>query len=130
MPMPRLMAHINKRTFNKLALRRNVSPVLVHTGRKSGRTYQTPLDAIPIEGGYIFFVIYGRQSDWVQNVLASGSAQVVIDGSTIDLTSPRLIPRDEARPLLPAGTSEPPGILKVSLYLRMDVADEGGVSLL
>lgn len=115
------MAHINKRTFNKLTLRRNVSPVLIHTGRSSGRTYHTPLDAIPVEGGYIFFVIYGRRSDWVRNVLAAGRAQVQIEGETIDLAFPRLIPKEEAGPLLPRGTSEPPGFLKVSEYLRMDV---------
>jgi deazaflavin-dependent oxidoreductase (nitroreductase family) len=125
MPMPRFMAHVNKRTFNKLTLRRGASPVLIHTGRRSGRTLFTPLDAIPVERGYIFFVIYGRRSDWVRNVLAAGSAQLSIDGKTIDLTAPRLIPRNDARPLLPPGTSEPPDILRVSEYLRMDVASGG-----
>ncbi len=122
MTMPRLLAHINKRTFNKLTLRRDTSPVLIHSGRSSGRTYRTPLDATPVEGGYIFFVIYGRKSDWLKNVLASGSADLLIDRDTIRLDNPRLVPATEARTLLPPGTSEPPEFIKVSDYLRMDIA--------
>jgi deazaflavin-dependent oxidoreductase (nitroreductase family) len=125
MPMPRLVAHINKRVFNRWTMGRNASPVLIHRGRNSGRMFRTPLDATPVEGGYVFFVIYGRRSDWVRNVLAAGTAQLAIDGETIGLTNPRMIQKADARPLLPAGTSEPPDFLKVSEYLRMDVAASG-----
>ncbi len=74
MPMPRWVARINKRVFNPMELRRGVRPVLTHVGRSSGKTYRTPLDAHLIEGGYIFIVMYGSDSDWVQNVLAAGAA--------------------------------------------------------
>ena len=44
MPLPRWLAHINKRVFNPMEVRRGARPVLIHTGRSSGKTYRTPLD--------------------------------------------------------------------------------------
>lgn len=120
MPMPRLLAQINKRTFNKLTLRRGVSPVLIHRGRSSGRTYETPLDATPVEGGYIFFVIYSRKTDWLKNVLAAASAQLRIEGRTINLGNPRFVPPEEARRLMPPEVSVPPSYIKGVEFLRMD----------
>ena len=43
MPFPRWLAHVNKRVFNPIEERRGARPVLIHTGRSSGRTYRTPL---------------------------------------------------------------------------------------
>jgi hypothetical protein len=42
MPLPRWLAHINKRVFNPMEVRRGARPVLIHTGRSSGKTYRTP----------------------------------------------------------------------------------------
>jgi len=91
MPLPMWIAQVNKRIFNPRELKKGKRPVLVHVGRSSGRSYETPLDAHPVEGGYIFIVMYGTTSDWVQNVLASESAALRIDGREYDLDSPRVI---------------------------------------
>ncbi len=42
MAVPRLMARINRRFFNPGQVGRGERPVLVHEGRTSGRTYETP----------------------------------------------------------------------------------------
>ena len=80
MPMPLWFGHVNKRVFNKRELNKGVRPVITHVGRTSGTTYQTPLDATPVHGGYMFVLMYGSGSDWVKNVLAAGSASLSIDG--------------------------------------------------
>ena len=59
MPLPRWLANFNKRTFNKLELKRGVRPALTHVGRSSGQVYHTPLDAHRVEGGFIFIMNYG-----------------------------------------------------------------------
>jgi len=57
MPMPKWWGHVNKRVFNPGQIKKGVSPVLTHVGRASGRTFQTPLDAHPVDGGYIFILV-------------------------------------------------------------------------
>jgi hypothetical protein len=61
MPMPRWWGQINKRVFNPRELKRSVRPVLAHVGRTSGKTYRTPLDAHPVDGGYLFILVYGSE---------------------------------------------------------------------
>jgi len=95
--------------------------VLIHVGRSSGRPYRTPLDAHPVDDGYLFIPMYGPRTDWVRNVLAAGTASLRIDGREIELGSPRLVKKDSVWGLLPATTKTPPGISDESDLLRMDV---------
>ncbi len=121
MPIPMWVAQINKRVLNPLELRRGVRPVLTHVGRSSGKTYRTPLDAHPVDGGYIIIVMYGPDSDWVQNVLAAGAAALEIDGDAFELMSPRLVSKEDAWQLLSTTTKAPPDYLRVTEYLQMDL---------
>jgi len=121
MPMPRWLAQINKRVFNRIELKRDVRPVLIHTGRSSGTTYRTPLDAHPIDDGYLFIPMYGPLTDWVKNVMAAGTGKLRIDGREIELVSPRLVRKDVAWQLLTATTKTPPGISNETDLLLMDI---------
>ena len=121
MPIPMWVAQINKRVLNPLELRRGVRPVLTHVGRSSGKTYRTPLDAHPVDGGYIIIVMYGPDSDWVQNVLAAGAATLEIEGEEFELMSPRLVSKEDAWRLLSTTTKAPPDYLRVTEYLQMDL---------
>ncbi|MFA9431740.1 nitroreductase family deazaflavin-dependent oxidoreductase [Egicoccus sp. AB-alg2] len=123
MPMPRWWTQINKRVFNPLELRRGERPVLTHVGRSSGTIYRTPLDAHPVDGGYVFILVYGSRSDWVRNVLAAGHARLTRDGQEIDLTAPRLVTETEAWRALGDGVKRPPSFLHIDEYLRMDLVD-------
>lgn len=120
MPLPRWLAGINKRTFNRMELRRGNRPVVIHVGRVSGNTFETPPDAHAVDGGYIFILMYGAGSDWVKNVLAAGTARLRIDGTEIDLESPRLLTEEEAWEQLPATAKAPASFLQVTEYLRVD----------
>jgi len=119
MPLPQWLARVNRRVFNPRELKRGIRPVLTHVGRSSGETYNTPLDAHPIADGYIFIVNYGSRSDWVQNVLASGTAVLTIDGGAIELVSPALLSKETAWQLLAETTKRPAAFLKITEYLRM-----------
>lgn len=120
--MPLWFGKINKRVFNPLELRRGKRPVISHIGRRSGRTFHTPLDAHRVDGGFIFILVYGSDSDWVKNVMAAKAAKLDIGNDQYDLVSPRVISKDAAWQQLPATVKAPPGYLKITEYLQMDVA--------
>jgi deazaflavin-dependent oxidoreductase (nitroreductase family) len=122
MPMPRWWGQVNKRVFNPRAITGGRWPVLTHVGRTSGATYRTPLDAHPVDGGYLFVPVYGSGSDWVQNVLAADKARLWVDGREVELTAPRLVGEDEAFQALSDEVARPPRMLRITEFLRMDLA--------
>ena len=122
MPMPKWWGHINKRVFNPGQIKKGVSPVLTHVGRASGKAFQTPLDAHPVDGCYIFILVYGSGSDWVKNIIAAGTASLRVKGEEISLESPRVITEEAAWELLPPTTKRPPRFLRISEYLQMDIS--------
>ncbi len=122
MPMPRWWGHINKRVFNPRAITSGKWPVLTHVGRVSGVTHHTPLDAHPVDGGYVFVLVYGSGSDWVQNILADKRARLRVDGRHEELTAPRLISKEEAFEVISDETPRPPRVLRITEFLRMDLA--------
>ncbi len=129
MPMPLWWGQINKRIFNPRAVRSGKWQVIGHVGRTSGRSYRTPVEAIPVDDGFIVMLVYGSRSDWVQNVLAAGSATVEIDGAIIDLVDPCVIDLDEAFRRLPEGAKRPPKMLRISEFLAMRRAHPSGAQL-
>ncbi|MEV0419051.1 nitroreductase family deazaflavin-dependent oxidoreductase [Streptosporangium canum] len=121
MPMPKWWGHVNKRVFNPRAIASGTWPVLTHVGRVSGTTYRTPLDAHPVDGGYLFVLVYGSRSDWVRNILASGGARLRVDGREVELAAPRLVGKDEAFQALSDEVPRPPRLLRITEFLRMDL---------
>ncbi len=119
MPYPRWLAKINKRVFNPKAIRKGEYPVVTHVGRRSGRSYQTPLDAYPTETGYVLVARYGPESDWVRNILAAETATLRVDGQEHGLDSPRLVSQEEALDVLVS--DEPPAdFTKAEDFVLMD----------
>lgn len=100
MPIPRWVARANRVGFNRLS--RHVAPwlpgfgVVVHRGRRSGRTYRTPVNVFRSADGYVLALTYGSDSDWVKNVLAAGGAELRTRGRRVLVTSPRIY-HDESR---------------------------------
>ncbi len=123
MPMPLWWGRVNKRVFNPRAVRSGKWQVIRHVGRSSGRPYRTPLEALPVDGGFIFTLVYGSRSDWVQNVLAAGEATLEVDGGTVDLVGPELITADAAFERFPPGAKRPPRLLKIDEFLVMRRVD-------
>lgn len=70
--------------------------IIRHTGRTSGRQYETPVGAVATVDGFVIGLPYGTQADWLQNVLASGSATIVHEGETHEVDRPEVLPIDTA----------------------------------
>lgn len=94
MRLRRRIAHFNKRVTNRIqghwAWLLPPYAIILHTGRRSGREYRTPVMALVGEGDVRVRVIYGAESDWVRNLLAAGGGAIVRRGRTFKLEQPRL----------------------------------------
>jgi deazaflavin-dependent oxidoreductase (nitroreductase family) len=95
------MARVNKRVSNKvlrpIVLRLPGFGEVTHRGRRSGREFRTPVSVFLKPGRVVFALTYGKDSDWVKNVLAAGSCDLrVRGGRSLHLVGPRLV-HDETR---------------------------------
>jgi len=68
---------------------------LEHVGRRSGRTYATPVVAKPVTDGYAVPLRYGRNVDWLRNLEAAGRARLQVDGQRYRVANPRIVPLAE-----------------------------------
>jgi deazaflavin-dependent oxidoreductase (nitroreductase family) len=102
-------------------LTRRVPPfaVLHHRGRRTGRAYDTPVQAYPIPEGYVVGLAYGRDAAWVLNLLAAGGGEMTRSGRRYELANPRRAGR-EALELLPRWTSLMMRALRLDDYLLFD----------
>lgn len=122
--VPKFVGRINRRVFNPREIRKGKRPVLIHRGRKSGKEYLTPLDAHRVDDGFMFIVMYGSDCDWVQNVLASGSATLRADGQEVPVGNPRLVTVEEATRVLASAGLNTAKLSSRAEYLRMGVVGE------
>jgi deazaflavin-dependent oxidoreductase (nitroreductase family) len=51
-----------------------------HVGRRTGRTYETPLILARVEGGFVAELTYGPDVQWYRNITAAGGCVLVVGG--------------------------------------------------
>jgi deazaflavin-dependent oxidoreductase (nitroreductase family) len=99
--LARRIARFNKRFTNRLtAPMAQYLPglgVVTHVGRSSGRTYRTPVNVFTDQEYFIFALTYGREAQWVQNVLAAGGCELTTRGQPHRLTHPEVFRDDRQR---------------------------------
>jgi deazaflavin-dependent oxidoreductase (nitroreductase family) len=104
-PLPRSIAGFNRRVTNHVTLHlAGWMPgfaVVRHIGRRSGRSYRTPVNVFRDGPRYVFALTYGRESDWVRNVLAAGGCRIETRRRTVELADPELF-TDRDRRTIPA----------------------------
>ncbi|KRD20471.1 nitroreductase [Mycobacterium sp. Root265] len=74
--------------------------VITHTGRTSGKRYETPVTSYRKGNTLAIGLIHGK-TNWVKNVLAAGQADVRVSGNDLHLVNPRVLPAGTADPSLP-----------------------------
>ena len=70
---------------------RSATAILTHVGRRSGRTYETPLGAWAYGDGFVLSLAYGSGTDWCRNVMAAGTCTLAWKGQTYHLERPEII---------------------------------------
>jgi deazaflavin-dependent oxidoreductase (nitroreductase family) len=105
MPAPRWVARANKAGLNRVT--KFIAPwapgwaVVVHRGRRSGKTFRTPLWAFRRKDGFVIALTYGAEADWVRNVIRAGGCELETRRRRYQVGDPRVY-RDENATDMPA----------------------------
>lgn len=95
MPLPRWLARLNLHVTNPVlrpvAGRLPGFGLVVHRGRTTGRLYRTPVNAFPHREGFTVALTYGRDVDWLKNVMVAGRCRLIHRGRAVDLVGPRIL---------------------------------------
>jgi len=96
----------NKHFFNKITLRfagRRGSPfsIVKHRGRKTGKSYSTPVVTIRTEEKFYIPLTYGENVDWLRNVLHVSDCIIQWRGDPILMTNPRVVSASNAIIMFP-----------------------------
>jgi deazaflavin-dependent oxidoreductase (nitroreductase family) len=78
--------------------------VIEHVGRRSGKTYETPVDIIETTSRLLIALPYGASTDWLRNVLAAGSTTVVSGGERMPVERPAVVATADVDELIPVRT--------------------------
>jgi deazaflavin-dependent oxidoreductase (nitroreductase family) len=100
MQLPQWLARVNRYITNPIQrLWAGWAPsmgILEHVGRRSGRTYRTPLTVFSTDDGVAILLTYGPDRDWLKNLTAAGGGQMKRHGRTFAVTDPRVVSKAEA----------------------------------
>jgi deazaflavin-dependent oxidoreductase (nitroreductase family) len=105
MALPRGLARFNRLVTNRITRPfASVLPgfaVVVHTGRRTGRVYRTPVNAFRRGDGFTIVLTYTSRTDWVANLVAAGGCELVHLGRHIQLEHPVVRAGKDAQRLFP-----------------------------
>src|SRR3989440_12932285 len=65
--------------------------VMHHVGRRSGRSYATPLGMRPLGDTFVMPRTFGEDAAWYRNVMAAGGGRVTYLGKDYTLVEPEVI---------------------------------------
>jgi deazaflavin-dependent oxidoreductase (nitroreductase family) len=128
MPAPRWVARANKAGLNRVT--KFIAPwapgwaVVVHRGRKSGKTFRTPLWAFRRGDGYVIALTYGSTADWVRNVVAAGGCELETRRRRYQVSNPRVYRDDNASDMPASSRFMLRRVIKAPEFLSVDVVRE------
>ncbi len=74
--------------------------ILEHTGRRSGKTYRTPVNVFSttVDGkpGFAIVLTYGPDRDWLKNLTVAGGGRMRHNGKTFGIADPQVVSKAEA----------------------------------
>lgn len=95
MQLPQRLARFNRLVTNPIqrlwAGRAPTFGILEHVGRKSGKTYRTPLTVFSTDDGFAILLTYGRDRDWLKNLTAAGEGRLERRGRTYQVDDPQVV---------------------------------------
>lgn len=96
-----------KNTLNRVTSRaarsgRGPFSLVRHVGRRSGRTYETPIIAAPAADGFVVELTYGDTVNWYRNIVHAGGCELVVKGRTHRVVAIEPYPEEQGRTAFPA----------------------------
>ena len=134
-PRARRLIRAVARVVNPLVLRiagRRHMPIVGivhHRGRKSGRTYATPLGVRPAPGGgFVIPVTFSEASQWYQNIRAAGWCVITYQGADHTVAQPTVVSRATAGPAYPRYERLALRLIGINEYLLLTDAPAGSAA--
>jgi len=136
---PILLIRFRKRwvaTFNRAVTNRITSRfaarlpgfgILTHVGRKSGTLYDTPVNVFQAPEGFLIALTYGRESEWVKNVLAAGGCNLETRDVVYQLSAP-IIVHDPTRRRFPLFVRMVLRLIGANDFMQLSISSAHGVS--
>lgn len=93
---------LNPRQLRQAGQPGATTSIVRYRGRRSGRLLETPVDIIRHGDDFFIALPYGQRTQWLRNVLAAGSAELITDGETIPVDRPDLLVMSTAAHHFPA----------------------------
>lgn len=123
-PVINAVRRVNRAVFNPHQMKSAGTPgayasVVRHSGRTTGRSYETPVQAVATDEGFVITLPYGPHSDWLKNVLASGSATIVNEGQSYRVDRPEIIDIETAAAHFPSKDQRSHRLFGVDQSLRV-----------
>ena len=117
------------RTFNKHVTNRILGTVarskyglfaiVRHVGRRSGRTYETPVIVFPLLDGFVLALTYGKEVDWYRNVTAAGRCVIIWHQREYAISRIEPMTLHDAQPLLRQPFRTLLGVFGTQHFVRM-----------
>ena len=100
--------------------------VIVHTGRRSGRRYRTPIAIYPNGSGFVIPLPFGK-TDWCRNVMAASDTVIRWKGRDYRVDSARVVDEATGKLAFPPVLRRAMALLGIKQFLavqRVDAAAE------
>ena len=117
---------VTNRITSRFAARLVGFGILKHVGRMSARVYRTPVNVFRAPDRFLIALTYGRESEWVKNVLAAGGCELETRGVRYQVSAPTIVHYPNRRRFLfPVRTIL--GIIGANDFMQLSTA--GGQSV-
>jgi deazaflavin-dependent oxidoreductase (nitroreductase family) len=97
--------------------------MVTSVGRKSGKTYETPIIVQPTDGGFIIELTYGDQVQWYRNVLAAGGCKLTYKAVEYDIVGVRPVDVEAGLAAFPPAQRRILTLLRRRHFVRFVSAD-------
>ena len=112
---------VTNRITSRFANRLPGFGILTHVGRKSGRLYRTPVNVFRAPEGFLIALTYGRESEWVKNVIAAGTCQLETRRLLYQLSAPTIV-HEPTRRRFPLFVRSVLGIIGANDFMQLSTS--------
>jgi len=126
--LPKALARFNRVVTNRIM--RPAAPwvaplaLLEHTGRRSGRTFRTPIFAFRSPRGWVVVLTYGPDVDWLRNVRAAGGARMHVGSRLVTLGAPETLTEQDGLSRMPNPVRQMLPVLGCHDFVSLPVLSE------
>lgn len=89
---------LNRRVLRSAGSRHSRLAIVRHVGRRSGKTYETPILAVPLDNDLVIALTYWPEADWYHNLQAMGQGVLCRKGQSYTIEAIELVDQALALP--------------------------------